>query len=358
MNSIAAFVNAALGLAAFFWWIRWVSAKDVSTSHGDLYFFILIAASALALTVLHELAHTVTGLALGMKLRKWEFHFKPEAVLAVAGATGVVPASSDFARWRELSMVAAGPVVNLLSGMLALWIAFAEKANSPLQAGGLVALFGAWSLAIGVGNLLPMRVGENYSDGAHIYQLLSDGPWADYHQVIGAVTSSLVTPLRPRDFDIDAIRRTAHSFTQGKQGLLLRLFAYTYFFDSGKLREAEEALREAESIYHQSASDIPAELLTVFVFGDAYLRRDAVAAREWWTRMDAKKPTRFNSDYWRAYSALQWAEGNLKEANDAWEKSNALAQQLPQAGEYEFDRMYFRCRWVPISRAPFAREVG
>jgi hypothetical protein len=116
------------------------------------------------------------------------------------------------------------------------------------------------------------------------------------------------------------------------------MYAHTYFLDTGKILEAAQALREAESIYHQSASDIPVELHMDFVFGNAYVCRNAAAAREWWTRMEAKKPVRFNWDYWRAAGSLHWIEGNLKEANEAWEKSNALAQRLPKAGAYEFDR--------------------
>jgi hypothetical protein len=54
--------------------------------------------------------------------------------------------------------------------------------------------------------------------------------------------------------------------------------------------------------------------------------------------MESRKPTRFNVDYWRADSALHWIEGNLKEANKSWEKSNAMAHDLPKAGAYEFDR--------------------
>jgi hypothetical protein len=76
----------------------------------------------------------------------------------------------------------------------------------------------------------------------------------------------------------------------------------------------------------------------VFVFGCAYAQRNAAAARQWWDRMHEKKPTEFNSDYWRAKSALHWIEGDLEEANTAWNKCNDLAQQLPQAGAYEFDR--------------------
>jgi len=92
-----------------------------------------------------------------------------------------------------------------------------------------------------------------------------------------------------------------------------------------------------------------------FVFGNAYLHRDAAAAREWWTRMEAKKPTRRNVDYWRADSALHWIEGHLKEANEGWEKSNALAQQLPKAGAYEFDRYCCFLLRKAIDEVPVAR---
>src|SRR2546430_17355273 len=96
--------------------------------------------------------------------------------------------------------------------------------------------------------------------------------------------------------------------------------------------------RESESLYHRCSVDIPAELRTEFILASAYVLRDAKGARQGWTRMEAKKPTRLNGDYWRAASALHWIEGDLKEANEAWEKSNALAAQLPKAGAYEFDR--------------------
>ena len=235
-------------------------------------------------------------------------------------------------------MVAAGPFVNLVTGILALWIALTAQSGSSLQMGGYVALFGAWSLIVGPINLLPFRTTDHFSDGAAIFQSLSNGPWGDYHRVIAVIGSSLVTPVRPRNYDIDAIERAARGIAQGRDGLLLRLYAYEYFLDQESILEAGEMLRQAESLYHQCASDIPAELLTVFVFGSAYVLRDSKGAREWWTRMEAKKPTRLNVDYWRAASALHWIEGDLKEANEEWEKSNALAEQLPKAGAYEFDR--------------------
>jgi hypothetical protein len=44
---------------------------------------------------------------------------------------------------------------------------------------------------------------------------------------------------------------------------------------------------KAESVYNESAPDIPAELHTVFIFRKVFLHRDAVGARQWWERMEA-----------------------------------------------------------------------
>lgn len=348
INQFAELLIGVGGLAASFRWSGWLRSKGVAKYHGGWSGIALIVLVVIVIAAIHELAHTTTGLALGMKLRafvvgpfqwriregKWQFQFDLEGLLA-GGATGVVPATANFPRWRYLSMVAAGPLVTLLSGAFALAVALRNPGSSPAQTGGF---FGIWSLVVGFGNLLPFRIRNNYSDGAVLYQLISDGPWAEYHQVLSTVGSSLVTPLRPRDFDIEAIRRSTRSVGQGERGLLLRLFAFMYFFDRDNLFEAGEQLTEAESVYFQCGADISPALHSVFVFANAYVRRDAGAAREWWTRLQAKKPARFNVDYWMADSALHWIEANLKEANESWEKCNALAEQLPEAGAYDYDR--------------------
>ena len=338
--------------ADYRWWARWLRAKDIDLSDGILQRTAMLVLVLLTITILHELGHAAIGMALGMKLRafivgpfqwhirdgKWEFQFNPLALLAAGGATGVVPATPNPPRRNFLCMLTAGPLANLVTGTLALWIASVANVDSPFQAGGLLALFGAWSLVLGTMNLLPFRTATNYSDGAKIYQLLSDGPWGDFHKAVAMIGSSLVTPLRPRNYDIETLQRASRTIARGQQGLLLQLFAYNYFLDQGRNREAGEALRNAESIYHESASDISPELHAVFVFGNALVCRDPAATRGWWSRMETKKPKRFNVDYWRANSALHWIEGDLKTANEALAKSEALAQKLPKAGAYEFDR--------------------
>jgi hypothetical protein len=352
VNKMAGFLIFAVGFGVYYWWFGWLRTKGVPASQSFWHRNVIVVLVVLTITTLHELGHTATGLALGMKLRaflvgpfqwhiregKWEFHFKPKDILSVGGATAVVPATADFSRWSYLCVIAAGPCATFVTGLFALWIAFAAKGDSLLQTKGPLALFGAWSLVGCAVNLLPLRTHGNYSDGAQIYQLLSHGPWGDFHRAVAVVGSSLVTPLRPRNYDLQTILRAAQSITVGRRGLLLQLYIYFYFLDLGRIVEAGEALKEAESIYHQSAPDISPEIHAEFVFGSAYIRHDATAVRDWWRRMEVKKPTRFNAGYWRADSALHWIEGDLKGANEAWEKSNALAQQLPKAGAYEFER--------------------
>ena len=99
------------------------------------------------MTFVHELGHSAVGLALGMKLRafvvgpfqwriesgKWSFQFRPIAILqGGGGATGIVAPVADFPRERFVWMIAAGPLANLVTGVLALWLAFTAPAALPV----------------------------------------------------------------------------------------------------------------------------------------------------------------------------------------------------------------------------------
>jgi hypothetical protein len=338
-------------LAGYYWWVRWADAQEITMLHGIPFYFELLFA-ALVVALVHELGHAIVGKALGMRLRvfavgpfrwyvregKWEFQFVPSNIFAVGGATYVVPTTLEHFRPNQICMIAAGPLASLIGGAFAFCAAITAPKNPWEQAWHLLALIATLSLLASILNIIPFKAGTAYSDGAQIYQLLSKGPWSDYHRTVTIVHSTLVTPLRPRDFDIEAIQRASSCIARGQRGLLLRLYACEHYLDCGRISDASDALAEAEAIYNESAQDLPTELHTPFVFGVAFLRRDAAGARLWWERMQSKKPTRFNVDYWLAYSALCWIENRLDEAQEAWQKCYALAQQLPKTGAYEFDR--------------------
>ena len=351
LNKCGQIFAAAAYLAAWWGCGYWLMHSGLPRpSHGLL---ILFTAGFLS-TLVHEIGHTIVGLAVHMRLRafvagpfqwrisdgKWRFRFNPAGLLTDEGATGVVPSSPHQPRLHQIVMIAAGPVTNLYCGLIALGFAYAfsTPANASPGLAYPFALFGLYGLIGFVFNLIPLRTGSNYSDGAKILQLLSNGPWADFHRAASIVTSSLVTPLHPKDYDIQTIQRASTGIAQGNVGMILRIWAYSHFLDSGRIPEAVQALEDAEQVFHASSVNMPAELYTVFVFGNAYARRDAASARRWWDAMQARKPASFNVDYYRAESALCWIEGNLAQANTAWARSNELAQQLPHAGAYEFDR--------------------
>ena len=333
------------------WWMEWLRNNDLSAPDfitGTL----MLALIGLLIVFLHESGHTLVGLFFGMKLRafivgpfqwrirdgKWEFHFEPRQILATSGATGMVSTTADFPRSLQLCMLTAGVLTNTVAGIATLSLSLFGVA--PMQVRGALALFGVFSIVLAAMNLVPFRIADSYSDGAQIFQLFSKGPWGDFHRVIGLAGASLASPVRPRDYDITAIHRAAQNIAQGRQGLLLRLLAHSYFIDQGNVTSAGEELLQAASIYNTSASDAPAEFVSCFVFGSAYIWRDADTSRQWWAHLEAKKPTH-NSDFWLSYSALRWVEGDLKEAGESLEKARALAQQLPKAGAYEFER--YRC---------------
>ena len=111
-------------------------------------------------------------------------------------------------------MIVAGPLINLATGTIALCAVFLLEPSSPLQAGGMLFLFGIYSLLACATNLIPFRTGEQYSDGALIYQYLAGGPFANLRGAFSLVASTMVTPLRPRDYDLDLMERAEAAATR------------------------------------------------------------------------------------------------------------------------------------------------
>ncbi len=337
------------------WWAVWAHAQGLPRDRGGSFYLQLILVD-LAVVLLHELGHAVTGLALGMKLRAfivgpfqwrisdgiWGFKFRPAGFFSAGGATALVPTDPRQSASEKVCMIAAGPFASVASGVLALCAAFVAPGQPWEPAWLLLACFGVASVLVGVLNLVPFQSKTSYSDGAQIYQLLSRGPWADYHRVLAVMGSTLVTPLRPRDYDIDAIKRAALQITQGSKAILLQLLASNYHLDRGEFHEAAFFFTQADQVRKNSGSDqVPSAWYTVFAFREAFLRHDAKEARVWWDRYEATKPTRLKVDYWLARTALLWSEKSFGGAWLALEKAEEAGQQLPKFGAYEFDR--YRC---------------
>lgn len=218
LDGLAWLLGIAGYFAAMFCWRRWGAAQHLPRPYVGLLQLVVII---LIITAVHELGHAATGLAFGMRLRafiigpfqwhirdgRWKFQFILAKSFSAGGATALVPTNPHQSLGSQICMIAAGPTVNLLTGLIALYAALAAKGQPYETYWGFFAYFSTISLLVFASNLIPMQSEASYSDGGRIYQLLNGGPLADLYRVMNLVGSTLVTPLRPRDYDINAIQR-------------------------------------------------------------------------------------------------------------------------------------------------------
>jgi Zn-dependent protease len=340
-------------------WAQWARGKGLPVNQSLLMDVLLIELTAIISVGVHELGHAVTAIALKMKVRqfllgplewrragqKWKFRFHAAGLISVPGAVSVAPVSLENLKWRRTWVCAAGPIASLGLGAIALWAAIGAKGASWEQYWQILATVATFSLLSFVINLIPIQPEGQFSDGAKIYQLLAGTPGSHLELAFAMVSSTVVSPLRPKDLDVRVIERAAAFRRIGPEALLLRLNAFTHFLDRGQTGEALRALSEAEIVYAESELALPEDLRVIaqeaFTYANALLRRDAGAARSWWDRTEKKNLTRFSADHWKAYCSLLWIENRLEEARSAWNNGNALAEKNPKAGAYEYSRDCF-----------------
>ena len=354
-SSMDVLANVALFagfLVAGFYWAQWSMRQNLPNNDSLIVRLLMIEVAMLMTTLAHESGHAAAALLLKMKLRRfvvgpiegsfrrgrWRLRFRPAGFLGTPGGVGVVPSTLTDLRRRHALVAASGPAASLMAGLLSMCVALSAKGHFWEAAWMPAAYTATFSLLSFAFNLIPMRPTSAYSDGARIYQLLGRSRWGDVHLALSMGSCTLASPMRPRDCDIDIIQRAAGFLTRGMEALLLRVQAQTYFHDRGMVPEAVQSLEAAEAVYAESIDDLRADLHKSFVFANAFLKRDAARARQWWQRMEAKGSATVDAEYWFTLSALLWIEGAIDEAESACQKSLALMSELPPVGAYEYER--------------------
>jgi len=244
-------------------------------------------------------------------------------------------------RSRKAFLLMGGPVASLVVGSIFLVVTLTAAGHAWERYWSLLSTLATLSFAGFVVNLIPLKPESQYSDGAQLYQIVTNGPWARVHLALAMVTTSVVAPVRPRDFDIELINEAADFVPHGERGLLLRLFASKHYIDKNRIPEALANMEAAEALYTECRFEKPQDICSEFVFINAFYKHDLAAAEMWWQRIEALRNIERDADYWRAKTALLWLEGKREEAFDAWARGNALAQKLPSAGTYDFARSCF-----------------
>jgi len=333
-------------------WNQWAAFHELS-SPGPIAYFAQFAIGILLTTLFHELGHLIAGWASGKMLRlfqvgpfrwvvrngRWRFYFQWRK-FSGGGVAMIAPDLRDM-RSRKAFALMGGPVASLVAGSIFTVATLTAVGHAWQPFWSLLCTLATFSLANCVVNLIPLKPESHYSDGAQLYQIVTNGPWARVHRAFAMVTTSAVSLVRPRDFDVDVINRAADFVPRGERGLLLRLFACIHYLDANRIPEAIDSMQEAEALFEQSVFEKPQDICAEFVFVNAFYKHDLAAAELWWQRIDALRNVDADADYWRAQTALHWLRGEREQAREAWERGNALAVELPAAGTYDFTRSCF-----------------
>jgi Zn-dependent protease len=331
------------------WFYKQGSAQGLEPVRGLLSWLQFGIVLLISIAV-HEAGHALVGRALGMRLTTirigplrwfvedghWKLKFEHKGLLAFQGAAGLLPSSPAQSRWDEIAAIAAGPFSNLVLGTLTAYAALTASGAWYEPYWDPLASLASINLVIAVFNLIPLRPQASYSDGARIFQLLRGGPLVSYFRAAKLANSTQVTPTRPRDYDMNALKEASDFFTSGNEAIFLKLALLDHCLDCGDLPAASLALAQAGEIVRQAPAEIHTSWMYCFQFGAAFLHHDAAAARAWWLRIEAAKDARNEIDDSLARCALAWIEGLNTEAMEAWEKGNSLYLKRSPCGSAEY----------------------
>jgi hypothetical protein len=354
-------------------WISLAFWSAWATNHHLIYpdmlsFFVQMQFAILLTTFGHELGHLFAGWACGKILRSfqvgpfrwevrngaWRFAFNLRKFYG--GSVGMAAPDLKNMRSRKAFSLMGGPVASLVMGSIFIVATLATPGRAWQDYWMFLSMVATFSLSGFVVNLIPVKPESLYSDGAQLYQVLTNGPWARVHFAFAMVTTSMVSAVRPRDFDVSLINKAAASVPTGERGLLLRLFACLHYVDANRIPEAIVSMRKAEDLYADSHFEKPQDICAEFVFVNAFYKHDLAAAEQWVRRIADLSKVDLDADYWRAQTALHWLKGDREEAREAWERGHALALELPAAGSYDFTRACFaklrRALDLPVETVP------
>ena len=191
-------------------WYPWARTHHLHAYSG-LPLLLLIAVVALVTAVLHECGHALAACAFGMKLLgfsagpiqwckqegKWKLQFKTSGFLG--GTVQILPTNLDQPAWRDICMVAAGPLVNICTGPVFLWAALHAQGAPWQRIWFFFALMASFSLLVAAFNLFPFRsAAGSYSDGARILQLLTNSPVVELQRAMRRLQSSVDQTSTPQ----------------------------------------------------------------------------------------------------------------------------------------------------------------
>ncbi|PJJ54459.1 M50 family metallopeptidase [Hymenobacter chitinivorans] len=283
------------------------------------------------------LTFAVSWLRITRQAGGWQVRLQ-KPLASLGGMVQAYPAHTRHLRPRFALFIAGGPLANLLTGALALYLrqvllpptselAFAVS-RTQYGLNHALTFFGWASLFVGAFNLLPLRLKSGYTiDGRKLWYMARGG--AAMHQHLGLLYFQSITyaGTRPRAWDPAQLEAFLAYRSHTVLDFYAHLYAYAYYQDCDERALMEEHLAAALERRHASPVALQQHVLAEAAVVAALSDEHAEYARQWLDQAQAAKPFS-NEEGLFARAAVAYAEGQLPEAT-RW--LQAARQQLQQA---------------------------
>jgi hypothetical protein len=293
-----------------------------------------------AALLVHELGHLLTGLALSFRFSilvvgplgirrnpdtdRVEWYLNRDARL-YGGIAGTVPLDiGPHLRSNFAAIVAAGPAVSLLSGVLAIGLsyttAFSLTTDSSALARFLVCfmlVFGIFSGMLFLATTVPGRTGPFFTDRARFFRLIGGGHPANVEQatlelLVHSQSGQTYATINPDQIALllnepeSSIRLFAH------------IMAYYRHLDRQETTAAFDHLKQAEALLDDQPDVMKIEIWKELAFAYAYVELDVKQALANWSKIKPS-PDEFPSAYgYLFWAALSRAQGEPAEQINDW----------------------------------------
>lgn len=343
---LVALVGAALGYGSV-WILQHAFSeavlKNIAYASNGLEDAIKLASMLVAVwaaLLVHELGHLLTGLALGFRFyilvvgplgirrnpdtQRVQWYLNRDAGL-YGGIAGIVPIQTDNSlRKKFAAIVAAGPLISLLMGVLTIWLGYigANALTSDSSAVARIAvcfslIFGVFSSMFFLATTIPGRTGPFFTDRGRFMRLIGGGHPAAVEQ---ATLELLVHSQSGQTYATLNQEQIALLTNEPESSLQLfaHIMAYYRHLDRQEMTNAFDHLRKAEDLLDDQPTLMKIEVWKELAFAYAYIDRDVKLALMNWSKIKPS-PDEFPSAYNYLFrAALARAQGESTGQINEW----------------------------------------
>jgi len=277
----------------------------------------------------HEGGHVIGGLLAGDKFgfmtvgpltltkEKGKLTFKINRNLSMAGGLALMmPTGGNINAKKRALMVAGGPIMSLIFGllMLAIYQWIAVNSIKPIQI--LITLLSFTSLGIFLTTIIPYKSGGFMSDGMQLLNIFRNNPESQQYFAILQLFAISQHGIRPAEYDSQTLSTSLLPSPNIALVLSAHLYHHYHFLDKQDIPKAKYHLDEtAQRLNHYPEAFRYMVQLNI-VFFEAFYHKNIEIAQSNWEQAEPFAIEKAPS-YYIAKAALTSLKGETEDATQA-----------------------------------------